>query len=578
MLGKRFKIVYIEVSGNLEALELFISTLRDDSNMAYVVAQDLKTTNIEDIITRLSQLTNIPISQIEDQEVADNNHIYIYPCSMNVTIKNFIFNLTTPEHSIVSKSSTHKLLDNVVRLVFMDNSDEMYSQNINYYTNQTLYNMKSELIARKEKLKLMNSELQESNRDLQIANDRLQEYKDSLEKTVEIRTEKLEQSKDDIEHLLNSINSIIVVSRNGTQLIKVNEQFFKFFELENLEEFFAKYECVCDFFEICDDDGFIYKQKAFDEGYSSWISYILESPEISYKAKVIRNGKTYIFNLKITILSYDKDDIYYVIFMNDITLLHEYQTMLEHKVEEETNKRIEKDKFLIHQSKLASMGEMIGNIAHQWRQPLNQLSLINITLDTLMRKDRLKLDIFEKYFEQTNSIIQSMSQTINDFRYFFQPDKEISVFTISDIFDESLKFLREGLNRHFIDIEIGEYSDYEIVGHKNELVQVLLNLVNNSKDAIVSTHKEDGKICLSVERDEYIKIKLQDNGGGIDDEIIDKVFEPYFTTKFKEEGTGIGMYMSKMIVEQSMGGTLYIENRNDGVLVTIILPLGGKDA
>ncbi len=577
MLGKRFKIVYIEVSGSFEALELFISTLRDDSNMAYVVAQNLASTPIIDIINRLSQLTNIPISQIKDQEIADNNHLYIYPCNMSVTIKNFIFNVTTLEPNMLPKVSKHKLLDNVVRLVFMDNSDEISSQNINYYTNQTLYNLKSELIRRKEKLKLINSELQESNSDLQVANKKLKEYKNSLEKTVEIRTKNLKQSKNDIEHLLNSIDSIIVVSRNGTQLIKVNEQFFKFFGLKDLDDFFIKHECVCDFFEVCDDDGFIYKQKALDEGYSSWIDFILKHPKISYKAKVIRCGKTYIFNLKITILSYDKDDIFYVIFMNDITLLHEYQTMLEDKVEEETNKRIEKDKFLIHQSKLASMGEMIGNIAHQWRQPLNQLSLINITLDTLMRKDRLNLEIFEKYFEQTNSTIQSMSQTINDFRYFFQPDKEISTFTISSIFDESLKFLKEGLSRHFIDIEIAEYSDYEIVGHKNELVQVLLNLVNNSKDAIVLTHKQDGKISLSVKRDEYIKIKLQDNGGGIDDKIIDKVFEPYFTTKFKEEGTGIGMYMSKMIIEQSMGGNLYIENRDDGVLVTIILPLGEQD-
>ena len=171
-----------------------------------------------------------------------------------------------------------------------------------------------------------------------------------------------------------------------------------------------------------------------------------------------------------------------------------------------------------------------------------------------------------------------MSQTINDFRYFFQPDKEISIFTISSIFDESLKFLKEGLARHCITIEIEEYSDYKIIGHKNELVQVLLNLVNNSKDAITFTDKKDGKIWLNVEKDEDIKIKLQDNGGGIGDEIIDKVFEPYFTTKFKEEGTGIGMYMSKMIIEQSMGGTLYIENKNDGVLVTITLPLGDKDA
>gem|GEM_PF-2826802 len=578
MLKTMFKIVYVEVSGNFEALELFLSTLRDDSNMAYVVAQDLDSSSSEEIINQMSKFTNIPISQIKDEEVAKNNHIYIYPENMNVTIKNFIFHLKTPEFSMVSNQSKHKLLDNVVRLVFMDNSEEIYSQNINYYTNQTLYDMKSELIARKEKLKLINRKLKNSNEELQVANNRLQEYKDSLEKTVEVRTQKLEQSKNEIEHLFNSINSIIVVSRNGTQLMKVNQQFFTFFGLKNLDEFFANHECVCDFFEVCDDDGFIYKQKALNEGYTSWISYILQSPEISYKAKVIRDGKTYIFNLKITILSYDNDDIYYVIFMNDITLLHEYQTMLEHKVEEETQKRIEKDKFLIHQSKLASMGEMIGNIAHQWRQPLNQLSLINITLDALIRKDRLSLEVFENYFEQTNSIIQSMSQTINDFRYFFQPDKEISEFTLSDIFEESLKFVKEGLARHYIDIYIADYKDCQIVGHKNELVQVLLNLVNNSKDAIVSTLKENGKIWLSVEKGEDIKIKLQDNGGGIDDDIIDKVFEPYFTTKFKEEGTGIGMYMSKMIVEQSMNGTLYIENRDDGVLVTITLPLGESNA
>ncbi len=569
MLDNKFKIVCIEVSGGgYEALELFIGTLRDDSNMAYVVAQDLEANKPNKLIGLLSKSTNIPISIVEDGKIPQKNNIYIYPLDKDIKITEDRFRLTIPSSSIIYKSPQNQLLDNVIHLIFMANINDVDNQKLNYYTNQTLYDMKKELLSRKQKLKSINKELQKSNTELK-------EYKDSLEKIVEVRTQKLEQSKNDIENLLDSINSIIIVSRNGTKLVKVNKEFFNFFnEFNNIQEFFKSHDCVCDLFEVCDDDGFIYKEKAFRANYQSWIDYIIDSKRPSYKAKIIRDGKTFIFNIKITILSYDKDDVYYVIFMNDITILHEYHISLERQVEEEIQKRIEKDKFLIQQSKLASMGEMIGNIAHQWRQPLNQLSLINITLDTLIRKDKLSLERFEKYFEQTDNTIQSMSQTINDFRNFFHPEKEISAFTISSIFDESLKFLKEGLIRHDISIDIGDYNDYMIKGHKNELVQVLLNLINNSKDAIVSKNIKNGKISITVKKDKKIEIIIEDNGGGIEDEIIHKVFEPYFTTKFKEEGTGIGMYMSKMIVEQSMEGTLSIENKNDGVLVTITLPLG----
>ncbi|CAA6806301.1 MAG: Chemotaxis protein methyltransferase CheR (EC [uncultured Sulfurovum sp.] len=416
------------------------------------------------------------------------------------------------------------------------------------------------------------SKLKENEQKLLKTTLELERHKHNLEEIVDIRTKKLEKSHSDIENLLNSVNNIIVVSKNGQELINANQKFYDFFkEYQSLDEFNERHDCICEFFEICDEsDDFIYSEKVMKNNLN-WVDFILSSKNKMFKAKIIKEEKTFIFDLKVTLMP-DNDNLNYIIAMNDITLLHEYQTSLKLKVEAETKSRLEQEKFLIQQSKLASMGEMIGNIAHQWRQPLNSLSALNIGLSLKHQKGRIPFEEMTLFEKKSSIIIQRMSKTIDDFRNFFAPNKVSETFMLKEVIEEATQFIQPSYNINHIKLINHGSSNIKIKNHKNELIQVLLNLFNNAKDAIVEFNPNHGLVIINIiELEKHVQITVEDNGGGIKQEVIDRVFEPYFSTKFKDEGTGIGLYMSKMIIEESMQGELKLENCKEGVLATITL-------
>jgi len=243
--------------------------------------------------------------------------------------------------------------------------------------------------------------------------------------------------------------------------------------------------------------------------------------------------------------------ISYILSRYTKSLFEIYKNDLEHKIEKAVEENTKKDKILQEQSKLAAMGEMIGAIAHQWRQPLNSLGL-NIQL---LVDDYLDGKIDEKYLEQFEQkqmeIIKFMSKTIDDFRNFFNIDKEKKEFSVKQSIKEVLDIVSAQMKNHNIQLELlGD--DFKINGYKSEFNQVILNLINNAKDAIISKKINDGKITITIKNGTII---IQDNGIDIPKDIKDRIFEPYFTTK--ESGTGIGLYMSKMIIDK-MGGKLYL--------------------
>lgn len=247
---------------------------------------------------------------------------------------------------------------------------------------------------------------------------------------------------------------------------------------------------------------------------------------------------------------------------------------LEIRVDEEIKKNEYQKELLFQQSKMASMGEMIGNIAHQWRQPLNALSGLILWINMKQSMKQLREEDMIVFKEKSNTIIQKMSSTIDDFRNFFSPNKTIEIFSVNSAVDEAIKFIEDSFLINNITIVKEFNTTKEIKNYKNELIQVLLNIFNNSKDAIKEQNIENGLVTITLyETDKTIIIKIQDNGGGIKQDIIDRVFEPYFTTKFKSDGTGIGLYMSKMIIEESMNGKIKLENVKNGVLTTIELNL-----
>jgi nitrogen fixation/metabolism regulation signal transduction histidine kinase len=268
--------------------------------------------------------------------------------------------------------------------------------------------------------------------------------------------------------------------------------------------------------------------------------------------------------------------------------LQELNTHLEQRVEEGISKIIHQEQILVQQSKMAAMGEMIGMIAHQWRQPLNA---IGVNVQDL--KDTYAFgELDEKYIEQivdtTMNQVNFMSKTIDDFRNFFVPSKRKLRFDVKSNIGELLSMFIQVFNKSDIDISIKAEPDTLLFteGYPNEFKQVVLNIMNNSKDAIISKRNTgappptQGRIEIMIgnnkERDK-IMISIRDNGGGIPANIIDNIFEPYYTTKEKE-GTGLGLYMSKTIVETNMGGTLTVKNAEEGAEFTMILGVtGGGD-
>lgn len=237
----------------------------------------------------------------------------------------------------------------------------------------------------------------------------------------------------------------------------------------------------------------------------------------------------------------------------------------------------EEQSMLQQQAKMAAMGEMIGNIAHQWRQPLNALSALNVGLGMKHSSGKLNDEEMQKFKEKSNTILQNMSATIEDFKN-FKPDKIQGTFEINKAVEEAIRFVADAYNSHNIKIKFNKQEKIVVNSYKNELIQVLLNIFNNTKDAVIENKIKNGVLIINMkEHKNHIIITLQDNAGGASQEVLEKMYEPYFTTKFESHGTGIGLYMSKMIIEKSMNGSLESENREDGLLTTIIMEKETKE-
>jgi signal transduction histidine kinase len=258
--------------------------------------------------------------------------------------------------------------------------------------------------------------------------------------------------------------------------------------------------------------------------------------------------------------------------------IDKYNRELEDRVQIEIKRRRDNEKLLIQQSKLADMGDMIGNIAHQWRQPLNVLALNIQDVDEAYELKELDNNYINDFITRSMEQINYMSQTIDDFRNFFKPNQEKSLFSIRSSIENTKALIETQFREFGISITINGEDTY-VYGYLNELSQVILNIFNNSRDSILIKSKTDVKfkklISVDISQNEKLVIvSITDNGIGIKESIIDRVFEPYFTTKDKNRGTGIGLYMSKTIIENNMNGKIYIDKSyKDGARIYIEMNL-----
>ncbi len=243
---------------------------------------------------------------------------------------------------------------------------------------------------------------------------------------------------------------------------------------------------------------------------------------------------------------------------------------LEKRIRDAVIESKEKDHILAQQSKLASMGEMIGNIAHQWRQPLNALGLLLQKQQIFFDRGLLTSEKLEESINKGTSLINQMSTTIDDFRDFFKPNKEKAYFDIKESITETLELIDAALYNQNISLVLDVDGGNYIYGYKNEFTQVILNLINNAKDVLILSKVKHPEITISsfIQKN-TVNVQVCDNGGGIPEDIIEHIFEPYFTTKEEGKGTGIGLYMSKMIIEENMNGKLMVKNSDKGAVFTI---------
>jgi len=225
----------------------------------------------------------------------------------------------------------------------------------------------------------------------------------------------------------------------------------------------------------------------------------------------------------------------------------------------------EKEQMLLQQSRQAAMGEMIGNIAHQWRQPLNALGLTVQQLSLFYDIGELTREFLEKSVLQSMELIRHMSQTIDDFRNYFKPDKEKVSFNLSESIADSLSLVNSSFKNQHIDIEVIAKHDSCIYGYRNEFAQALLNILNNARDVLTERGTQDPRVTITIgSKGERAVVIISDNAGGIPEEIIGKIFDPYFTTKGPQRGTGVGLFMSKTIIEKNMGGRIVACNTASG--------------
>jgi len=254
--------------------------------------------------------------------------------------------------------------------------------------------------------------------------------------------------------------------------------------------------------------------------------------------------------------------------------IEELNDSLESKIHEEVEKNREKEQMMYQQSRLASMGEMIGNIAHQWRQPLNIMALVMQDLYISDQLGNLTSKKVEDSYEKSNNLLQYMSQTIDDFRNFFKQGDEELDFSIKDALDSVYSLVSTNLSYNHIECKIKVEHDSIVKGGLNEFKQVLINIINNAQEAIQSNNSKSKLIkVLITQKETNAIISIRDDGGGIAKNVIDKIFDPYFTTKNQTQGTGLGLYMSKQIIENSMCGSLSAKNTSKGAEFIIALPI-----
>ena len=382
------------------------------------------------------------------------------------------------------------------------------------------------------------------------------------------------------QQIIDSQDNIIIIT-DGETLQSANKQFLKFFNQYNsMEEFKKKHKCICEMFLDLEDDNYI-----IDKDYNgkNWAEHILANPQTSFKAAMKKGDRAEHFIINVNLTQFKGEDIpYVVVTLTNITSdikqkselkklnnnlehlvnkkteeLKKLNESLEQRVKDEIEKNKEKDRVLFEQNKMIAMREMLNNIAHQWRQPLSAISTSASSI--LLKKDMKDLDD-ESIDFLCNHILNSsnfLSKTIEDFRIFFKNGEDTTNFSLKESLINCIELIKKSFENNNINIVYDIKDDLIISSSKNQFQQAILNLIKNSAEALMD-RKQDEKLIFITYSNSILNI--YDNANGIKEGIIEHVFEPYFTSKHKSQGKGLGLYMTKTILENNMNFKLDVQN------------------
>jgi C4-dicarboxylate-specific signal transduction histidine kinase len=394
-----------------------------------------------------------------------------------------------------------------------------------------------------------------------------------LNEQIQIITEEKNLNR----NILDSQSNLVILS-DGKALIDANKSTFEIIsKKETLENFLKEQKCICDYFIDIGDSNYIFSKYIKE---LTWLEYIAKNKNIKSKCAIEINSKIHHYKINVNPFFYYGKDIF-IVTLDDIT--HEVEITEALKLEIKESKK--KDLMLQQQSRLAALGEMIGNIAHQWRQPLSAITTAITGLKLKKEYDIMEDDDIEKTADDIIKSANFLSKTIDDFRNFFKKDKHIEDFYIDEVIHNTYDIIKASYQNNLIEIDF-EMEHVWYRGYPTELSQVVLNILANAKEALVAHKDEDRYVHIKLKTlIDCVQISIHDNAGGVDEEIMEKIFDPYFTTKHKSMGTGLGLYMSTQIVKGSFKGNLYVQNEDlsfngksfRGANFIVELPIQKKD-
>jgi C4-dicarboxylate-specific signal transduction histidine kinase len=393
-------------------------------------------------------------------------------------------------------------------------------------------------------------------KSIEDKNNKLEELNQSLDKKVGERTQELDNEKKYIQTIVDSNPSIIVVT-NGLEVIDANKRFFEFFEYNSLEDFILEHSCICDYFEYV--DGFEFKDTHLINE-QNWCEYLYKNQNTTHMVALKKDEIIYYFNIHAQQINNNEDVL---ITLQDITDLKD------------------KEKQLAEQSKLASMGEMIGNIAHQWRQPLSAISTGASGMRMQKEYDMLS---DEKFYETCDAIdenVQYLSSTIEEFKNYIKEDKLKQYFKLKDVIENFSNLVHLNTKTSTMNLILNLDDNIEINGYKNELIQCFVSIYNNTNDAFEKSNSSNRLFFISAyKQNNKTLIEFKDNAGGISLEVLSKIFEPYTTTKYRSQGVGLGLNKVHSLIVENMNGTIeannttyiYKDTKHTGARFLITLP------